>query len=111
NTPRSAARAARSVYRCGPCQLHLVVGWPLYRSRPPLAAARPGALMASKGIRDGEPNRRTALDLCAEPYSEFENQLKLLRRIVPAIVVAQRMRGKIVLERILPAGAASQHVV
>ena len=37
------------------------------------------------------PERAFLLDLCSEPHSKPQDFLKLIRGIVPAIVVANRM--------------------
>jgi hypothetical protein len=54
---------------------------------------------------------RFLLDLCARPDPEFENPLKLLSVVMPSIIVAERMRGKIIIYRVRSTSAVGQDMV
>jgi hypothetical protein len=58
-----------------------------------------------------EADRCAALHLRPKPYAELENPLKLFGGVIPAVVIAERMCGKIVVGGMRPACAVSQDMV
>jgi hypothetical protein len=56
-------------------------------------------------------NFRSLLNLRSQAHPEFEYPLKLLSIVVPPIIIAERMRRKIVVCGMLSACAVGQHMV
>jgi hypothetical protein len=76
---------------------------PLGHLPPKAALGRPAFGRAGLG--------RTLLHQRSSPNAHLENPLKLLWKVVPAIVVAEAVCGKIVLRGVLSACAVSQDVI
>jgi hypothetical protein len=67
--------------------------------------------MCAKLLTSGLSNRLFVLNLCPQPHTEFQNPLKLLGVIMPPVIVADRVRRKVIVHRVRSAGAVRYHMV
>ena len=69
------------------------------------------ALVRNERSGDRFPNVRATLGLSAYPDTELQNDLKLIRKIVPAIVVAECVSRQVVLDCLATATAVGKHMI
>ena len=54
---------------------------------------------------------RTLFNLCASPYSNLEDVLKLVFGVVPSVAITEFVRGQIVVYAMFAAAAVGKYVI